>query len=169
MSYTAATIQLLSPDGTIVENDVTAQYLPHVEALSGEQLREFHRLMVVNRMLDLDAANLQRQGQLAMWIPALGQEAAQVGSGSATRPQDHIFPSYREHVVARMRGVDPIKIIELLRGLSHGGWDPKANNNFHLYTLVLGSQSLHATGYAMGIALDGKPTGDAEKDEAVVV
>jgi pyruvate dehydrogenase E1 component alpha subunit len=69
-----------------------------------------------------------------------------------------------------MRGVDPIRIIELLRGLSHGGWDPKTHNNFHLYTLVLGSQALHATGYAMGIGLDGATaTGDPEKDEAVVV
>src|SRR4051812_13052470 len=98
MSYTDATVQLLSPEGTLVENDVTAEYLPRIAALSDEQLREFHRHMVVIRKIDLDAANLQRQGQLAMWIPSLGQEAAQVGSGFAARPQDHIFPSYREHV-----------------------------------------------------------------------
>jgi pyruvate dehydrogenase E1 component alpha subunit len=170
MSYTAATVQLLSPEGTLVENDVTAQYLPRVEALSDEQLQNFYRQMAVIRKIDIDAANLQRQGQLAMWIPSLGQEAAQVGSGFAAKPQDHIFPSYREHAVARIRGVDPIKIIELLRGLSHGGWDPKENNNFHLYTLVLGSQTLHATGYAMGVQLDGAfATGDPDTDEAVMV
>lgn len=169
MSYTAATVQLLSPAGKLVSDDRTSEYLPYIEKLSDAQLREFHRHMVVQRTVDLDAANLQRQGQLAMWIPSLGQEAAQVGSGLAARPQDHIFPSYREHVIARIRGVDPIKIIELLRGLSHGGWDPKQHNNFHLYTLVLGSQTLHATGYAMGIQLDGAPTGDPETDEAVIV
>jgi len=169
MSYTDATIQVLSPEGEIVENDKTAPYLPLVSKLSDAELQEFYRQMAVIRRFDIEAANLQRQGQLALWIPSLGQEAAQVGSGSAARPQDHIFPAYREHVVARMRGIDPIKIIELLRGLSHGGWDPKANNNFHLYTLVLGSQALHSTGYAMGITLDGAPTGDPEKDEAVVV
>ena len=169
MSYTDATIQLLSAEGTLVENDVTAQYLPLVSKLSDDALKEFHRHMVVIRRFDIEAANLQRQGQLALWIPSLGQEAAQVGSASAARPQDHIFPAYREHVIARMRGVDPIKIIELLRGLSHGGWDPKDHGNFHLYTLVLGAQALHATGYAMGISFDGKPTGKPEKDEAVVV
>ena len=170
MPYTAATVQLLSPEGTLVSSDASEQYLPYVEALSDDQLRDFHRQMVIIRKVDLDAANLQRQGQLAMWIPSLGQEAAQVGSGFAARPQDHIFPSYREHVVARIRGIDPIRIIEMLRGLSHGGWDPKKNNNFHLYTLVLGSQTLHATGYAMGITLDGlSGTGDPEKDEAVIV
>jgi len=169
MSYTDATIQLLSAEGTLVENDVTAQYLPLVSKLSDNELKEFHRHMAVIRRFDIEAANLQRQGQLALWIPSLGQEAAQVGSGSAARPQDHIFPAYREHVIARMRGVDPIKIIELLRGLSHGGWDPKEHGNFHLYTLVLGAQALHATGFAMGISFDGKPTGKPEKDEAVVV
>jgi len=170
MSYTAATVQLLSPEGTLVENDTTAPYLPWIQKLSDDQLKEFHRQMAVMRRIDIDAANLQRQGQLAMWIPSLGQEAAQVGSGFAARPQDHIFPSYREHVIARIRGVDPIRIIEMLRGLSHGGWDPKEHNNFHLYTLVLGSQTLHATGYAMGIQLDGATaTGNAETDEAVIV
>src|SRR3546814_12229018 len=98
--------------------------------------------------------------------------SAQVGSARAARPQDHLFPSYREHVVARIRGVDPLHILRLMRGLTHGGWDPfdPANGNVHLYTLVLGAQTLHATGLAMGIVLDGKcGTGDVERDEAVLV
>ena len=170
MSYTAATVQLLSQEGKLVASDAAAEYLPYIEKLGDEQLREFHRQMVVIRRFDIEAANLQRQGQLALWIPSLGQEAAQVGSGYAAKPQDHIFPAYREHVVARIRGIDPIRIIEMLRGISHGGWDPKQNNNFHLYTLVIGSQTLHATGYAMGIQLDGlSGTGDPDKDEAVIV
>ena len=64
------------------------------------------------------------------------------------------FPTYREHGVAWCRGLDPVKLLELFRGVSHGGWDPKAHN-FHLYTIVIGSQTLHATGYAMGIQRDG--------------
>ena len=170
MPYTAATVQLLSAEGTLVTSDASAEYLPLIEALSDEELQEFHRQMVVIRRIDVEAANLQRQGQLALWIPSLGQEAAQVGSAFGARPQDHVFPAYREHVVARIRGIDPLKIIAMLRGLSHGGWDPKKNNNFHLYTLVIGSQTLHATGYAMGIRLDGlMGTGNPEADEAVIV
>ncbi len=170
MHYSPATVQLLSTEGKIVTSEAADEYLPYIEQLSDEQLREFHRNMVVIRMIDVDAANLQRQGQLAMWIPSLGQEAAQVGSGFAARPQDHLFPAYREHAVARIRGVDPIKLIALLRGVSHGGWDPKENGNFHLYTLVIGSQTLHATGYAMGIQMDGATaTGNLDTDEAVMV
>ena len=64
------------------------------------------------------------------------------------------FPTYREHGVAWCRGVDPVKLLGLFRGVNHGGWDPD-EHNFHLYTIVIGSQTLHATGYAMGIQRDG--------------
>jgi 2-oxoisovalerate dehydrogenase E1 component alpha subunit len=169
MSYTEATLQLLSPTGALVESDRTAEYLPFIEALSDEQLREFHRVMVITRAFDQEGANLQRQGQMGLWVPSWGQEAAQVGSGFALRPQDHIFPSYREHAVGIIRGLDVINIVRLLRGLTHGGWDAAANGNFHIYTLVLGSQTLHATGYAMGLTLDGVTgTGNPETDQAVV-
>jgi len=170
MSYTAATVQLLSAEGTLVQSDASAEYLPYIDKLDDEMLREFYRQMTVIRRIDIEGGNLQRQGQLGLWIPSLGQEAAQVGSGYAARPQDHIFPAYREHVVGRIRGVDPIKIVAMLRGLSHGGWDPAEHGNFHLYTLVIGSQTLHATGYAMGIQFDGDSgTGNPETDQAVVV
>jgi 2-oxoisovalerate dehydrogenase E1 component alpha subunit len=170
MSYTEATLQLLSPAGSLVESDATAEYLPYLEELSDAQLREFHRVMVVTRAFDYEAANLQRQGQMGLWVPSVGQEAAQVGSAFASRPQDHIFPAYREHSIAMIRGIDVLDIVRMLRGITHGGWDPAASNNFHLYTLVIGSQTLHATGYAMGMTLDGTTgTGNPETDEAVIV
>jgi pyruvate dehydrogenase E1 component alpha subunit len=75
------------------------------------------------------------------------------------------FPTYREHGVAWCRGLDPTKLLELYRGVSHGGWDPK-EHNFHLYTIVIGAQTLHATGYAMGIQRDGLV---GENGEAAIV
>jgi len=170
MSYTPETLQLLAPDGTRVVSDATEAYLPYVDALTEQQLREFYRTMRVIRRFDIEAGNLQRQGQLALWIPSLGQEAAQVGSGFAARAHDHIFPAYREHAVGHIRGLDVVQIIKMLRGLTHGGWNPAETGNFHLYTLVIGSQALHATGYAMGLRFDGLVgTGDAETDTAVLV
>ncbi len=170
MPYSDATIQLLSPEGTIVSSDAADEYQPIIDALSDEQLREFHRTMVVTRRFDVEAANLQRQGQMGLWVPSMGQEAAQVGSGFAARKQDHIFPAYREHAIAMIRGVDVLDIVRMLRGVTHGGWNPVTSKNFHLYTLVIGSQALHATGYAMGIQLDGATaTGDPDNDEAVIV
>jgi len=170
VAETAQTVRLLSTDGTLLSDDRAAEYLPYVERLSDEQLRQLHRDMAIIRRFDIEATNLQRQGQLALWPPSQGQEAAQVGSARATRAQDHIFPSYREHVIAMIRGVDLLDIVRVMRGVSHGGWDPAAHNNFHLYTLVLGSQALHATGYAMGIVFDGAcATGSPETDQAVIV
>jgi len=170
MSTTPQTLQLLAPDGSRVTSAAVEEYLPYVDALTEHQLREMYRTMAVVRRFDVEAGNLQRQGQLALWIPSLGQEAAQVGSGFAARAQDHIFPAYREHAVGYLRGLDLMRIIEMLRGLSHGGWDPAATGNFHLYTLVIGSQTLHATGYAMGQRFDGVVgTGDPDVDAATMV
>ena len=163
-------LRLLAPDGTLVTNEHNEAYHEAIAHLTEADLREFYRVMSIVRRFDIEAGNLQRQGQMALWVPSIGQEGAQVGSAFATRAQDHIFPAYREHSVGFIRGLDLFNIIRMLRGITHGGWDPKQTNNFHLYTLVIGSHTLHATGYAMGIGLEGAcSTGDLEKDQAVLV
>jgi len=165
-------VRVLSADGSVAPTPAAERYLDLIDGLADADLEGFYRDMFVIRAFDQQATNLQRQGQLALWPPSFGQEAAQVGSARAARAQDHLFPSYREHVVCTIRGVDPVDIIRVMRGLTHGGWDPfdPKNGNTHIYTLVLGAQTLHATGLAMGLALDGKSgTGDPERDEAVIV
>ncbi|MCA6093548.1 pyruvate dehydrogenase (acetyl-transferring) E1 component subunit alpha [Streptomyces sp. SCA3-4] len=141
-------VQLLTPEGERVEHP------DYSIDLSPEELRGLYRDMVLTRRFDGEATTLQRQGELGLWASLLGQEAAQIGSGRATRDDDYVFPTYREHGVAWCRGVDPTNLLGMFRGVNHGGWDPN-ENNFHLYTIVIGSQALHATGYAMGVAKDG--------------
>ncbi|ALJ18722.1 thiamine pyrophosphate-dependent dehydrogenase E1 component subunit alpha [Microbacterium sp. No. 7] len=168
----SALVRVLAADGTYAPTPAAERYLPLIEALSDAELETFYRDMVVVRAFDRQATNLQRQGQLALWPPSLGQEAAQVGSVRAARAQDHIFPSYREHVVCTVRGVDPIDIIRIMRGVTHGGWNPldPRNGNVHLYAIVLASQTLHATGLGMGLVLDDRcGSGDPDRDEAVIV
>jgi pyruvate dehydrogenase E1 component alpha subunit len=163
-------VQILAVDGTFAPTESAAEFLPYLDRLTEADHRRFYRDMVVVRRFDTEAANLQRQGQLALWVPSHGQEAAQVGSAYATRAQDHIFPSYREHVVGMIRGLDMVDILRMLRGVTLGGWKPEEHGNFHLYTLVLAAQTLHATGYAMGMQLDGSTaTGNPEADQAVIV
>ncbi|MFC8074785.1 pyruvate dehydrogenase (acetyl-transferring) E1 component subunit alpha [Streptomyces sp. NPDC057307] len=144
-------VQLLTPEGERVKN---AEYDGYVADITPESLRGLYRDMVLTRRFDAEATSLQRQGELGLWASLLGQEAAQIGSGRALRDDDYVFPTYREHGVAWCRGVDPTNLLGMFRGVNHGGWDPKTNN-FHLYTIVIGSQTLHATGYAMGVAKDG--------------
>jgi len=165
-------VRVLAADGSLAPTPAAERYLEIIDALTDADLEGFYRDMSVIRAFDQQATNLQRQGQLALWPPSFGQEAAQVGSARAARAQDHLFPSYREHVVCTIRGVDPVDIIRVMRGLTHGGWNPydPKNGNTHIYTLVLGSQTLHATGLAMGLVFDGKSgSGDPERDEAVIV
>ena len=158
-------VQLLTPTGERVDHP---DYSPRVAHLDPDALRGLWRDMVIVRRFDTEATALQRQGELGLWAQCLGQEAAQVGSGRALAPQDYVFPSYREHGVAHTRGLDLTRVLRLFRGVDHGGWDPQ-EFNFHLYTLVIGSHTLHATGYAMGVQRDGAVgTGDPERDTAVV-
>ena len=161
----AELVQLLTPEGERVDHPEYSQYIAD---LTDEDLRGFYRDQVLIRRVDTEATALQRQGELGIWASLLGQEAAQVGSGRALRPQDYAFPTYREHGVAWCRGVDPLNLLGLFRGVNHGGWDPN-EKNFHLYTIVIGAQTLHATGYAMGIQHDhAVGTGDPDRDAAVI-
>ena len=143
-------VQLLDEHG---HTHYDATFSHYVEDLDADALRGFYRDMATVRRFDTEATALQRQGELALWVPVIGQEAAQIGSGRALNKADYAFPTYREHGVALTRGLDLADLLKLFRGESNGGWDPR-ENNFHLYTLVLAAQTLHAVGYAMGIARD---------------
>jgi 2-oxoisovalerate dehydrogenase E1 component alpha subunit len=154
-----AFVQLLTPDGERVDHpDYSVDF-------TDEQYRGLYRDLVVVRRLDAESTALQRQGELGIWASLLGQEAAQVGSGRALRQQDMAFPTYREHGVLYCRGIDPIMPLGLFRGVDQGGWDPN-EFKFNMYTIVIGAQTLHATGYGMGITMEGKVGSD--DGEAVI-
>ena len=155
----AELIQLLTPEGELAQNPA------YPLELTVDEIKALYRDLVMVRRIDTEAIALQRQGELGIWASLLGQEAAQVGSGRALGPRDMAFPTYREHGVAWCRGLDPVRLLGLFRGVSHGGWDPE-EHRFHLYTIVIGAQTLHATGYAMGIQRDGQV---GENGEAVIV
>jgi len=141
-------IQLVTPSGQLHRH-------PDVEGEVDPQLcRDLFRTMFLARRFDNEAFSLQRNGELALWLQCHGQEAAQVGSIAALEPTDYVFPSYREHAAAMARGITPSELLVQWRGNAHSGWDP-ATYRFHIYTLVLAAQLLHATGYAMGVKLDG--------------
>jgi 2-oxoisovalerate dehydrogenase E1 component alpha subunit len=122
--------------------------------LKDEDFRNLYRYMVLARRVDKQAINLQRQGQLGVYASLLGQEAAQVGSAYALGPKDWVFPSYREMGAGLVRGVDPGKVLHLFRGTWLAGHDP-GENHFGLLAIPIGTQALHAAGYAMAAKFDG--------------
>jgi pyruvate dehydrogenase E1 component alpha subunit len=161
-------VQFLTAEGDRTSTEVAAPYAHYLDDLGADALRSLYRDLVLVRRVDTEGHALQRQGELGLWPSLLGQEAAQVGAGRAMRPQDYAFPGYREHGVAWCKGVDPMNLLGMFRGVNHGGWDSN-ENNFHLYTIVIGNQMLHATGYAMGVQRDGAVgTGDPARDTAVM-
>ncbi len=141
---------LLEPDGTLHEDP------DYPLEIDEEGLRELYRRMVLTRRIDREAINLQRQGQLALHASCLGQEAAQIGSAWALTKQDWVFPSYRELGVALSRGIDPAGLLHVWRGTWHSGHDPY-DNNFALMSIPIGTQALHAAGFAMGARFDDNP------------
>ncbi|GAA3522215.1 pyruvate dehydrogenase (acetyl-transferring) E1 component subunit alpha [Aeromicrobium panaciterrae] len=155
-------VQLLTPEGERVSHPDFAY------EGDDDSIRDLYRDLFLMRRMDFEAQALQRHGELGLWAPSQGQEAAQIGSGRALRKQDFAFPTYREHGVALVRGVDPALLLGMFRGVELGGWDP-AERGFALYSIIIGAQTLHATGYAMGLTLDDAVGhNDPDRDAAVI-
>ncbi|GAB3599088.1 pyruvate dehydrogenase (acetyl-transferring) E1 component subunit alpha [Microbacterium tumbae] len=151
------TERLLAPDGTRL---VHPELDPLIADITADALRGLHRDMVVLRRIDAEGFALQRQGQLGLWAPCQGQEAAQIGTARALDPQDFVFPSYRETGVILARGAEPADFVRTWRGEEGAGYDP-ARLRCAPMQIIIGAQSLHAVGYAMGIQRD-------EADEVAV-
>ena len=147
-------MQLLDPEGRRIEDPL---YDPYVSDVSADELVRLYEDLVVVRRIDVEATALQRQGQLGLWPPLLGQEAAQVGSARALRADDFIFSSYRENAVAYCRGVALPALVEVWRGTAQAGWNPY-DVNMATPQIVIGAQTLHAVGYAVGCRHDGVDT-----------
>ncbi len=90
-------VRVLRDDGSL-----DPAFDPHIP--SDELVRIYSHLVLV-RTLDERLVTLQRQGRIGFHIGSLGEEAAIVGSAAAVRPQDWLFPCYREFGAALYRGM----------------------------------------------------------------
>ncbi|MFJ6652532.1 pyruvate dehydrogenase (acetyl-transferring) E1 component subunit alpha [Microbacterium sp. NPDC091313] len=142
--------RLLAPDGHRVHDAVLDAALG---SPAPDVLHALYRDMVLARRVDAEGFALQRQGQLGLWPPCRGQEAAQIGPTLALRPTDMIFPSYRETGVVLARGARPSDFVLAWRGEEHAAYDP-ARLHMAPMQVIIGAHTLHATGYAMGIQRD---------------
>ncbi|WP_248242143.1 pyruvate dehydrogenase (acetyl-transferring) E1 component subunit alpha [Microbacterium kunmingense] len=143
--------RLLTPAGERVADPDLQQWIEDVDTAAIQRL---YRDMVLLRRIDAEGVALQRQGQVGLWPPCQGQEATQIGTARALRADDFAFPSYRETGVVYARGGKPSDYVLAWRGEGHSTYDP-----FELHTatqqIIIGAQSLHAVGYAMGVQRDG--------------
>jgi pyruvate dehydrogenase E1 component alpha subunit len=151
VTRTADGVRILDPDGTVVDQEAREGL-----DLKEDDFRALYRHMVVARKVDIECTALQRQGELAVYPPAMGQEGAQVGSAYAMGDQDFVFPSYREVGVAVVWGMDLVEYMHFHRGTRHGGIEDPVAKRFAEISVPVGSQMLHATGWAMGARMEGR-------------
>lgn len=143
--------RLLNADGErIADSDLD----PWIADIGPDALRSLYRDMVLLRRIDSEGMALQRQGQVGLWAPCNGQEATQIGTARVLRSDDFAFPSYRETGVVYARGAGPEGFLRAWRGEAHSSYDPNELGTA-VQQIIIGAQTLHAVGYAMGIQRDG--------------
>ncbi len=135
-------VALIGADGQPTAEDRYGRDLPD------ETLCWLYEMMVVTRDLDGEFVNLQRQGELALFPPCRGQEAAQIGAAACMRKTDWLFPQYRELGVFILRGISPGHIGAAWRGTWHGGLDFTEKCCAPM-SIPIGTHALHAVGAAM--------------------
>ncbi len=141
--------QFLSPDGTLISDDVPP--LAH----DFDELMKLYRQMVLTRVFDKKAVALQRTGKLGTYASCLGHEASHVGVGSAMREEDCLAPMYREYGAQFCRGVTMSEVL-LYWGGDERGNDFSGPTHDFAWCVPIATQCLHAAGAAMAFKLRGE-------------
>jgi 2-oxoisovalerate dehydrogenase E1 component alpha subunit len=146
--------RVLRDDGTADPADVK---------LSDGELVALYELMVLNRTLDERMIAMQRQGRIGFYIGSIGEEATVLGTARGMEPDDWLFPSYREHGAALMRGMPLATFVCNLLGNAgdamlghqmpcHEAWAPA---HFASVSSPIATQVPHAVGAAWAARIKG--------------
>jgi 2-oxoisovalerate dehydrogenase E1 component alpha subunit len=147
--------RIVAEDGTVVSD--TAPLLP--DAI----VSRLYRWMVLNRTLDERMISLQRQGRIGFYIGSIGEEASVFGSAAAMEERDWLFPCYREHGAALLRGMPLVTFLcdllgnagDLMKGRQmpcHEAWRP---GRFASISSPISTQIPHAVGAAWAARIKG--------------
>ncbi len=139
-SFDVKRIDVLNEKG-----DADESLLP---AFSDEEIKKLYELLVLSRVFDQRALNLQREGRLGAYASILGQEASQIGSAYALEKNDWVFPSFREMGVYITMGYPIHMLFQYWSGDERGMAVPYDVNAFPVCVPV-GTQIPHAVGAAM--------------------
>jgi pyruvate dehydrogenase E1 component alpha subunit len=149
--------RLLNEDGELVG-------APGEWALTDAQILRLYRWMVLNRVLDERMVSLQRQGRIGFYIGSVGEEATIFGSAAAVEETDWIFPCYREHGAALLRGMPLVTFLcdlfgnagDAMKGRQmpcHEAWRP---GRFASISSPIATEIPHAVGAAWAARLRGE-------------
>jgi len=144
----------------------TGEYVQEMEPeIPKQDLRRLYGLMVLARNLDIRGLQLQRQGRIGFYIGWLGQEAAQLGSAYALKPEDWVFPAYREMSAALLRGLTIKQLMnqyfanaeDIQKGRQLMNLFGSKSINFVTGSAPIATQIPHAVGAAMAAKIRGDP------------
>jgi len=132
-------------------------------SLDDAEILRLYRLMALNRALDERMITLQRQGRIGFYIGSIGEEATVFGTAAAMADQDWIFPCYREHGAALLRGMPLAGFMcelfgnagDAMKGRQmpcHEAWRP---GRFASISSPISTQIPHAVGAAWAARLKG--------------
>ncbi len=133
--------------------------------LDEDTLREWYRIMLLSRQIDIRCQVLNRQGRAPFILSGAGHEAAQIGAAWPLRPKyDWISPYYRDVVFNFRMGVTPLDVMLAVLAkpddpASGGKQTPGHFSDSRLNIISGGSplatQMVHAAGVAFALKMDG--------------
>ncbi|HEX3623045.1 MAG TPA: dehydrogenase E1 component subunit alpha/beta [Acidimicrobiales bacterium] len=153
----------------VIDERAHARQVPparHVQlGLSADDVVGMYRTVLLARYVDQKAWNLTRTGKARFYIPAEGQEAAQVGSAWALRAgHDVALPYYRDVGVVLSLGMTPYEIFlaVLAKGDDPNSGGRQMPNHWGSARLgiitgssPIGTQFPHASGLALASSIRG--------------
>jgi pyruvate dehydrogenase E1 component alpha subunit len=128
-------LQILGADGSLIGDS----------PVDLDEARRLFAAMVTARVYDRKGSALQRQGRLATYAQFEGQEASQIGSVAALRPDDWLVGTYRDAAAMWMQGY-PWEALLLGRMGDERGGAPPAGVNVLPPSITVGGHMIHAVG-----------------------
>ncbi len=113
-------------------------------------LIELYEWMVLLRVFDAKAINLQRTGKMGTYPSSLGQEGVFVGIGDAMQATDVFVPYYRDSGVLLQRGATISQLLQYWGGDERGSDFKECPEDFPI-CVPIATQFLHAAGIATAI------------------
>ncbi|KRO09902.1 pyruvate dehydrogenase complex E1 component alpha subunit [Paucilactobacillus hokkaidonensis] len=139
-------VQILDSDAKVVNEDLMANF-------SNDQLVNFMKKLVWERALHEQTMNFSRQGRLGFYAPTAGEEASEMGTVSAFKENDFLFPAYRDVPQLIQHGATVTEGYLWSRGHVKG-------NQFKARSLmpqiIIGAQMVEMAGAALGLKKNGE-------------
>jgi 2-oxoisovalerate dehydrogenase E1 component alpha subunit len=146
---------------TVAEFAIAHEQLLDAEGLpafadDAQAMIKMYRMMTLCRLFDAKAIHLQRTGKLGTYAPCTGHEATHVAVGAAMRPEDVLFPVYREYGTQIWRGVTLTEIFTYWAGDENGTNFAGPREDFP-WCVPIASQAPQAAGAAMAFHIRKQP------------